>query len=128
MGFEEIPKRLRSKRRLVVIPIDEFRSIVEKAVRDAFKTPNTRRRNSSARLISKREAARQLGIDRTTTLQSLIDRGELRTVKLAGKIRIPISEIELISTPSSKAEQGRSLKAQATPGRSNGDAIRALPF
>jgi len=88
----------------------------------------TRRCSSVRRLISKREAARQLGIDRATTLQQLIDRGEIRTVKLAGKIRIPVSEIERVSAPSSSKEQGLSLKTQTRSQSASGHAIRALPF
>ncbi len=51
-------------------------------------------RSRTKRLLSKREAARRLGVDRGTTLEGLIRRGALREVM--GKI--PDTEIERLLT------------------------------
>ncbi len=45
-------------------------------------------------LLSKREAAKRLGIDRGTTLEYLIETGRLRTVTIVGRVRIPVAELD----------------------------------
>src|ERR1700687_2249859 len=76
---------------------DVFRTLADlRRARHEIMEAVRRRRPAKpeARLLSKRAAARRLGVDRGTTLQTLIDRGELRTVSVAGRVRIPASEIE----------------------------------
>jgi excisionase family DNA binding protein len=46
------------------------------------------------RLLSKREAARRLGISRNTTLEILIRRGQLRLVTVGKVKRIPAADVE----------------------------------
>ena len=48
----------------------------------------------NAQLLSLRQAARRLGVDRNTTLAKLIRTGQLRGVEAGGRLRIPASEIE----------------------------------
>jgi len=84
---------------------------------------------SERRLLSKREAARRLGIDRGTTLQDLIRSGQIRTVVLAGRVKIPVSEIERIEaggdTP--RTVQETQARAPRVPRQTKpGAAIRAL--
>jgi excisionase family DNA binding protein len=81
---------------------------------------------SDRRLLSKREAARRLGIDRNTTLRDLIDGGEIRTVVIAGRVKIPASEIERLCEPA-PAKPPKSIDSRR-PDRDPGRAIRALPF
>jgi hypothetical protein len=54
-----------------------------------------RRRNQDSRLLTKRDAARRLGVDRCTTLETLIANGHVATVP-AGRegVRIPAGEVE----------------------------------
>lgn len=49
-------------------------------------------------LLSKREAAKRLGIDRATTLQQLIDSGRIRIVKIGSRVRIPATELDRLCT------------------------------
>ncbi len=81
------------------------------------------------RLLSKREAARRLGIDRGTTLQDLIRSGSLRTVVLAGRLRIPASEIDRIEAGGDmpRTVQERQERAPKPLRQTNaGRAIRAI--
>lgn len=52
------------------------------------------KRRSSVRLLSKREAARRLGIDRGTTLEILIHTKQLKLVHAGKRKRIPEPEVE----------------------------------
>ena len=84
---------------------------------------------SERRLLSKREAARRLGIDRGTTLQDLINRGEIRTVVLAGRAKIPASEIERIEAGGNNPRPlpaPREREPRARRSTSPGQAIRAI--
>lgn len=51
----------------------------------------------SKRLLSKREAARYLGISRGRTLDALIAAGRLRTVRIGGRLKVPLDEVERLS-------------------------------
>lgn len=48
-------------------------------------------------LYSMREAARLLGIGRCNTLPDLIRAGKVKTVLIAGRVRIPRAEVERIA-------------------------------
>jgi hypothetical protein len=80
------------------------------------------------RLLSKREAARRLGVDRNATLRDLIDRGEVRTVVFAGRVKIPASEIERIEQGGDRVVQpARAERVPQYPrDTKHGQAIRAL--
>ncbi|HYH99798.1 helix-turn-helix domain-containing protein [Hyalangium sp.] len=58
----------------------------------------------NAQLLSLREAARRLGVDRNTTLAKLIRTGQLRTVETSGRLRIPAAEIERFTKPDRRGE------------------------
>lgn len=45
-------------------------------------------------LLSKREAARLLGVSRGRTLDSLIASGQVRVVRIGGRLRVPRAELE----------------------------------
>lgn len=64
----------------------------------ALTAPKTSRRGASALLVSKREAARRLGIDRNKALPALIHSGQLETVSKNGATAIPVTEIERLAT------------------------------
>jgi len=49
------------------------------------------------RLLSQRQAAKMLGIDRGATLGDLLASGNLRTVTLGGRPRIPLVEVERLA-------------------------------
>jgi hypothetical protein len=53
----------------------------------------SRERRSQAAAVGKREAARLLGVDRSTTLEALIRDGVVKTVTVAGRLRITRDEI-----------------------------------
>ena len=48
-------------------------------------------------LLSKRKAARLLGVGRGNTLEQLIREGHIRTVIVAGRVRIPREEVERVA-------------------------------
>src|SRR4051812_17622002 len=52
------------------------------------------RAQKPSKLLSLRQAARLLGIDRNITLHELISSGQLKTVSANGKVRIPADEVE----------------------------------
>lgn len=58
--------------------------------------PARQQRKGRAELLSKKEAARRLGVDRTTTLEKFIASGRLKTVEINGRVRIPRTEVERI--------------------------------
>jgi excisionase family DNA binding protein len=47
-------------------------------------------------LLSKRAVAKLLGVDRATTLETLIRAGRIRTVEVGGRPRIPRAELERV--------------------------------
>lgn len=78
-------------------------------------------------LLSKRKAAKMLGIGRCTTLEQLIDEKKIRVVSMAGKIRIPLAEVERVA-----AEGTEPLVRGARPDRKrpadDSEAILDLEF
>jgi excisionase family DNA binding protein len=71
-------------------------------------------------VVSKREAARMLGIDRGATLSALIADGHLRAVEIRGRACIPRADVERViatgapgSTPAPKRRPGASGGAAA---------------
>ncbi|MBX7115915.1 MAG: helix-turn-helix domain-containing protein [Myxococcaceae bacterium] len=91
---------------------DQFEALadlIRKEVRSLKK--QTKKAAKPLRLmVSHREAARLLGIDRGSTLKSLIETGHVRTVKANGRTRIPLEEVQRL------AEQGFDL-SQSKPKR-----------
>jgi hypothetical protein len=98
-------------------------------------TVPARRRKGHAELLSKKEAARRLGVDRATTLAQFIASGRIKTVDVNGHQRIPVSEIERIlseGVPATGPQPSRSRRAPRTatsrPSESPGAEIRKLKF
>jgi hypothetical protein len=84
---------------------------------------------SERRLLSKREAAKRLGIDRGTTLPDLIRSGQIKTVILAGRVKVPASEIERIEAGGDSPRPSAPGRRPAAPARRStnpGQAIRAI--
>lgn len=50
-----------------------------------------------ALLVSKREAARLLGVDRNWTLDRLVKEGAIRVVQVGKRVRIPMAEVERLA-------------------------------
>lgn len=81
-------------------------------------------------LLSMRQAAKRLGIGRTDTLPHLIAQRRIRTVTLAGRTKIPLSEIERIEhegtgtmAPSTRATRATRSYSEAPYAA---DEVRAL--
>lgn len=97
--------------------------------------PVRRQRKMNSELLSKKEAARRLGVDRATTLEGLITAGDIKTVPFNGRVRIPLAEVERIlnegiptvDTPRPRIR--RPIRA-GTPelSESPGEKIRKLKF
>jgi excisionase family DNA binding protein len=80
-------------------------------------------------LLSLREAARRLGVDRNSTLRELIQNGRLRVVSANGKLRVPATEVERLALEGfdSSPSPARRFRAARTRVEGNpGDAIRKL--
>ena len=77
------------------------------------------------RLLSKRAAAKLLGVDRGTTLADLLATGNLRTVVLGGQERIPTAEIERLATEGT-TRTGRKPHRRRAPGGGEGEVGKIL--
>jgi excisionase family DNA binding protein len=94
-----------------------------------------RQRKAGSELLSKKEAARRLGVDRATTLEELIASGNIKTVPFKDRVRIPVAEVERIlnegipQMDASHSKARRPIRVN-TPKASDspGDAIRKLKF
>lgn len=89
---------------------------LRKAVLDlSDKVAPRTRVNPHAVAVGKREAARRLGVDRTTTLEDLIRSGAVKTVRWRGGVRIPVAELERLAAqglpPSKVSARRRMVKA-----------------
>lgn len=92
----------------------------------------------SGELLSKREAARRLRIDRGTTLEELLRSGRLRAVPaLSGKgVRIPSAEVERLQREGLQPGATPAMSAPRKPRRSQRPAtgpelersIRSIPI
>jgi excisionase family DNA binding protein len=69
----------------------------------------------NAQLLSLRQAARRLGVDRNTTLAKLIRTGQLRGVEAGGRLRIPAAEIERFTKPDRRGEPQPSVPTIPAP-------------
>jgi len=72
----------------------------------------------SKRLLSKREAAKYLGVSRGRTLDVLIAAGRLRTVRIGGRLKIPLDEVERLATTGEHVER---TNVQAESAKSRDD-------
>jgi excisionase family DNA binding protein len=95
-----------------------------------------RQQRKAAGLLSKREAARLLGVDRATTLEDWLSTGRIKAVDLAGRVRIPRAEVERVinegvsNAPGLQRPKARRAPKPATakPPDSPGAEIRKLKF
>lgn len=97
-------------------------------VTDAIEaTHQGERRGQAKALLSFREAARRLGIDRGRTLSELVARGELKVVDANGRKKVPATEVERLAREgfdvTGPAPKAKASKRQA---RSTAAAIRAI--
>lgn len=78
--------------------------------------------------LSRRAAARLLGIDRGATLDQLVRRGLLRPVPWGAGERIPLEQVEQLARTGFTLEgKGRRrLAARAKPGATDPAALRRL--
>jgi excisionase family DNA binding protein len=98
--------------------------------------PARQKCKASSGLLSKKAAARLLGVDRATTLEAWIATGRIKAVDLAGRVRIPRTEVERVineglpeSTGPQRPKTRRSSKgATSMPAESPGEEIRKLKF
>jgi excisionase family DNA binding protein len=79
---------------VVVLEASELEQLIERAVERAVgRAP---RGGAAKELLSKRAAAKLLGVDRGTTLEQMIADGRLRTVDVGGRPRVPRAELERV--------------------------------
>jgi excisionase family DNA binding protein len=97
--------------------------------------PTRRQRSAGSELLSKKEAARRLGVDRATTLEGLIASGNLKTVPFNGRVRIPLAEVERVlnegipQRDTSRSKARRPIRVNTPkPSDSPGEEIRKLKF
>lgn len=107
----------------------EFSEALTGLLRDlvATKTEAVKPKPAPA-LLSMRQAAARLRVDRNTTLKILISTGQLRTVQAGGRARVPAAEVERLAETGfdlTKPAPARRRRAKPTSGKP-GDAILAL--
>jgi predicted DNA-binding protein (UPF0251 family) len=84
------------------------------------------------KLLSFRQAARRLGINRGTTLRALIERGLIHTVAAKARRKIPVAEIERLERDGYDLDQPISKKRRRSSPQidavDEAAKIRALPY
>ena len=82
------------------------------------------------RLFSKRRAAKLLGVDRSTTLERMIQNGEIGTVRVNGRVMVPAAELERVCVPSNLRQRFGATRQPTSvrPSKNPGAATRARPF
>ena len=94
---------------------------------EAHQEHKERRRNLDSRLLTKRAAARLLGIDRSTTLERLIREGSVRTVPYGEGTRIPASEIARLEDEGIPEPSSRCPPRRRSRKRLNGETMPSTP-
>lgn len=79
-------------------------------------------------LVSKRQAARLLGIGRGDTLSRLIASGRIRVVSVDGRLRIPLEEVHRVAREGTEPPPAlrRGVRRSASRGLSVAEKIRAI--
>jgi excisionase family DNA binding protein len=72
-------------------------TIASALTKELDERPRHHHLHADAKLLSLREAARRLGVDRSTTLRGLIRTGQLGIVEVNGKHKVPASEVERLA-------------------------------
>lgn len=119
---------------LVNAPSDPADALKRAATRAEQAQPPVARPPKSVRkklILSKREAARLLGVGRNQTLHELIARGLLRTVVVNGQVKVPRADVERIAREgfdldAPKRPARRAVKSDAGGGQGVVAAIRKL--
>ncbi|EPX60234.1 hypothetical protein D187_002320 [Cystobacter fuscus DSM 2262] len=88
--------------------------------------PGRQQRKASSELLSKKEAARRLGVDRATTLAQFIALGRIKTVDVNGHQRIPVSEIERILSEGLPATESQRPNVHRAPKAAISSTTRSL--
>ncbi|WP_375757421.1 helix-turn-helix domain-containing protein [Corallococcus exercitus] len=121
--------------RLLLARLSAGSGVLALPVPTVVPTPARRQRKTGAELLSKKEAARRLGVDRATTLEQLIASGHIKTVPFNGRLRIPLAEVERVlnegipSMDTARPKARRPVKTVTSPGsESPGAAIRNMKF
>jgi len=102
-------------------------TIASELTREPKARPASRPTTTNAQLLSSREAARRLGVDRNTTLAKLIRTGQLRTVETSGRIRIPAAEVERFAKAGSTNETPPPAPVAPAPPRARKTRQRRHP-
>jgi excisionase family DNA binding protein len=106
---------------VVVMEAQELEQLIERAVERAVgRGP---RAGVAKELLSKRAAAKFLGVDRGTTLEQLIRDGRLRTVDVGGRPRIPRTELDRVLADGVPRAEPKARRA--SPVRATGSTVRA---
>ncbi|MDY7225778.1 helix-turn-helix domain-containing protein [Hyalangium rubrum] len=97
--------------------------------------PTRRQRKAGAELLSKKAAAHLLGVDRATTLEKFIATGQIKTVEIDGRVRIPREEVERVineGLPTAGPQRSKTRRASKAStfshSESPGAEIRKLKF
>ena len=102
-------------------------TIASALVKECETRPARQRTTPNAQLLSLREAARRLGVDRNTTLAKLIRMGQLRTVETSGRSRIPAAEVERFAKSGGMSETPPPIPAAPAPPRARKTRQRRRP-
>ncbi|QRK07184.1 helix-turn-helix domain-containing protein [Archangium violaceum] len=102
-------------------------TIASELTRERETRPASQRTTFNAQLLSLREAARRLGVDRNTTLAKLIRTGQLRTVETSGRIRISAAEVERFAKAGGTSATPPPAPVAPTPPRARKTRQRRRP-
>ncbi len=102
-------------------------TIASALVKERETRPARQHTTPNAQLLSLREAARRLGVDRNTTLAKLIRTGQLRTVETSGRSRIPAAEVERFAKAGGTSETPPPIPAAPAPPRARKTRQRRRP-
>lgn len=102
-------------------------TIASELTRERETRPASQHTTASTQLLSLREAARRLGVDRNTTLAKLIRTGQFRTVETSGRIRIPAAEVERFAKTGGTSETPPPAPVAPAPPRARKARQRRRP-
>jgi excisionase family DNA binding protein len=111
---------------------------VERLLQELLDRDHAAERRAEPKLLSKREAARRLRVDRGSTLEDLVRAGRLRTVPaLSGNgVRIPSQDVERLlgeglqpnMAPPARRRRDRARGSSVESGSEIARRIRAIPI
>ncbi len=83
-------------------------------------------RKVSPALLSKRAAAKLLGVDRGTTLESMIADGQIATVKIGSRQKIPLVEVENFISRHTERTEPPKARAQSRQKTTEAQVLEEL--